>query len=124
MKTNLLFDTNIVIDYLNGLNYAKECIENCEGRFISVVSQIEILCGVAPAQEKIVHRWLSQYFEILMPEDKVVTEAVKLRRIKLLKLPDTLILATARAYNLTLCTRDSKDFGLYPNVFIVNGSPS
>jgi predicted nucleic acid-binding protein len=40
----------------------------------------------------------------------VAEESVTLRRTTRLKLPDAIILATARVHGLTLSTRNTKDF--------------
>lgn len=119
MKTNLLFDTNIIIDYLNGMSYAKKWIDGCVGRAISVISVIEVLCGVPVEQEPVIHHWLYQSFTVLNLDDDIVLGAVNVRRTKKLKLPDTLILSTAITHHLTLCTRDAKDFSVYQNVKVM-----
>lgn len=120
MKIEYLFDTNIVIDYLNGKDYAKTLIDERPHRSISIITMVEILCGIPESQEQVVHRWLYRHFNVISPDREVVIEAVNIRRQKLLKLPDTLILATARAYGLILCTRDGKDFSLYQNIEVVS----
>jgi predicted nucleic acid-binding protein len=40
----------------------------------------------------------------------VAEEAVRIRRQRRLKLPDAIILATARVHGLVLVTRNTKDF--------------
>ena len=41
-----LFDTNILIDYFNGLKPAKDEIERFSVKYISIITYIEILVGL------------------------------------------------------------------------------
>ena len=51
---------------------------------------------------------------------KVVAECVHLRRKKKIKLPDAIIAATAIANNLTLITRNTKDFETITGLSLLN----
>ena len=119
MKNKYLLDTNVVIDYLNALPYAKSYVEAYECSALSVISVIEILCAVPESKEKEVYHWLHNMFDIYSVDEKITLEAVRIRRTKKLKLPDTLILATAILHGFTLCTRDIKGFSGYPCVKLI-----
>ncbi|EBW9044147.1 VapC toxin family PIN domain ribonuclease, partial [Salmonella enterica subsp. enterica serovar Enteritidis] len=47
-----LFDTNILIDYLNGLEPAREELRRYDDRFISIVSWMEVLAGTDSSVEE------------------------------------------------------------------------
>lgn len=120
MMTKRLYDTNIIIDFLNGTPYAKDCVESCTDRALSIISVIEILFGIPESQERLVHHWLHQDFKVFTIDESLTLKTVQIRKeFKKLKLPDSLILATARAYDYTLVTRDGKDFSSSQNVEII-----
>lgn len=43
-------------------------------------------------------------------DDDIVIETIKLRKLNNIKLPDAIIAASAILYNLTILTRNTKDF--------------
>ncbi len=104
-----LFDTNILIDYLNGVAAAKAEIARYERPAISVISWIEVLAGTKPAVETATRKFLAS-FERLELNEKIAERAVALRRAAKMRVPDAIILATARVQNLLLVTRNTKDF--------------
>ncbi len=104
-----LFDTNIVIDYLNGVEAAKAEIARYERPAISVISWIEVLAGTKPGVEAETRTYLSTFERIELTE-KIADRVVTLRRDATIRVPDAIILATARVENLLLVTRNTKDF--------------
>lgn len=104
-----LFDTNILIDYLNGVEAAKAELARYERPAISVISWIEVLAGTKSAVEAETRRFLA-IFERLELTGAVADRAVVLRRTARMRVPDAIILATARVENLLLVTRNTKDF--------------
>lgn len=109
-----LFDTNILIDQLNGVAKAGAEIALYRDRAISAVSWIEVLVGASSGTEEAVRAFLGEF--ILVPLDEVVSErAVQLRRQHRLKLPDAITLASAQISGRLFVTRDEKDFS--------NGNP-
>ena len=104
-----LFDSNILIDYLNGIAAAKAELARYESPAISVITWIEVLVGAAPAAEAATRGFLSG-FEKIEVTDSISEKAVAIRRDLGLRIPDAIILATAQAENLLLVTRNSKDF--------------
>lgn len=105
----LLLDTNILIDVLRGEALALAWLERQEGPRISVISWIEVLVGCREGEGDLVEAWLNS-FPRLPLNDAVAREAVGLRQRYGLKVPDAIILATARCAGLTLATRNSRDF--------------
>ncbi len=104
-----LFDTNVLIDYLNGIAAAKTELSRYERPAISIVSWIEVLVGATPSLEADTRKFLL-VFERIELSEAIAERAVGLRRTTKLRIPDAIILATAREENLLLVTRNTKDF--------------
>jgi hypothetical protein len=104
-----LFDTNVLIDYLNAVGAARAEIDRYPDKSISIVSWIEVMVGAAPSHEVGTRAFLSR-FEIAQLDHSIAEDAVALRRKYRVKLPDAIIWATARTRNLMLITRNTKDF--------------
>ena len=104
-----LFDTNILIDYLNGVPDAATEIGRYRDKAISLITWMEVMAGATARDEQIIRTFLSQ-FELLPIDGAVSTEAVAIRRARKLKLPDAIILATARTAGRLLITRNARDF--------------
>lgn len=104
-----LFDTNILIDYLTGSEWAREEILQHDVLLISAITWMEVLAGAKPEEDVAVRSFLQQFR--VKPVDAAVMEAaVKIRRERNLKLPDAIIWATARCEYALLVTRDQKAF--------------
>ena len=107
---NALFDTNILIDYLNGVVEAAKELESHEVRTISIITRMEVLVGMRPKTEVVTKAFLSS-FDHLPLDDRIAERAVDIRRTKRIKLPDAIIAATADIHGLLLVTCDTSDFG-------------
>lgn len=106
---NALLDTNILIDYLNGLEAARDEINLYRGPCISPVTWMEVMVGVSDGEAASVRRFLSGFQQI--PIDAAVAEiAVTLRRDHRMRLPDAIIWASAQHIDALLVTRNTKDF--------------
>jgi predicted nucleic acid-binding protein len=104
-----VFDTNIVIDALNGVSEADSEFDLYERVIISRITWMEILVGERENDQQ-VRDFLQNHFEIA-PIDVTISElAVQLRRQHRIRLPDAIIWATAQAYDAVLVTRNTKDF--------------
>lgn len=104
-----LFDTNVLVDYLNGVADAREELARYENASISVITWMEIMVGANADSETATRRFLAS-FDRLGVTEAVGERAVTLRRTMKLRLPDAIILATAQVDNLLLVTRNTKDF--------------
>ena len=105
----VLFDTNILIDYLKGIEVARNEIDHYSDRAISLVTWMEVVVGATPADESDVRSFL-QSFVILPIEQRTAEQAVVNRRGSRLKLPDAIILAAAQVSGRLLITRNTRDF--------------
>ena len=104
-----LFDTNILVDYLNGVDAAKTELARYERPAISIISWIEVLAGTNSDVEADTRNFLATFERIELGE-AIADRAVALRRSAKMRVPDAIILATARVENLVLVTRNTKDF--------------
>lgn len=105
----VLFDTNILIDYLNGIELAKAELERYPNKAISLITWMEVLVGVTPETDAIIRNFLND-FERLPIDVRVSEASVELRKKYRIKLPDAIIWATAQVHGRILVTRNTKDF--------------
>lgn len=104
-----VFDTNIVIDALNGLPEADDEYVRYERVLISRITWMEVLVG-AQGDEPQLRDFLDTQFEIIPLDQAVAETAVQLRRAHHLRLPDAIIWATAQTNDAVLVSRNTKDF--------------
>jgi predicted nucleic acid-binding protein len=105
-----VFDTNILIDYLTGIKKAKIELAKFSERAVSVVTWMEVLVGAKDKeQEKVLLSFLNS-FELLPLTIEVAAQAVELRRLHRIKLPDAIVWASAKCTSSLLITRNTKDF--------------
>jgi predicted nucleic acid-binding protein len=104
-----LFDTNIIIDALNGVEAAEEEYIKYESVHISIISWVEVMVGVQQESES-VSRFLREAFVVCPFTQSVAEYAVRLRKQYRIKLPDAIIWATAHVNNAVLVTRNTRDF--------------
>lgn len=113
-----LFDTNILIDFLNGIEAARTEIALYQDRAISAITWMEVQVGTQPQEQREVDLFLAG-FTILPIDVAVSKQAVVLRKHQSIKLPDAIIWATAQVHHRLLVTRNSKDFApTHPGVRI------
>lgn len=105
-----LFDTNILIDYLKGVEDARDEFERYDHRLISVVTWMEVLAGPRNQEEEDVIEMFLRDFRVVEISRMVAREAVTIRRTRKLRLPDAIIWASARHESALLVTRNTKDF--------------
>jgi predicted nucleic acid-binding protein len=106
---NALLDTNILIDYLNGIKAAKDEIERYETVMISAITWMEVMVGAEDEENSTIKAFLSRFIQIPVNSD-VAERAVTIRRQTRMRLPDAIIWASAKSENALLVSRNSKDF--------------
>ncbi|MBK6612791.1 type II toxin-antitoxin system VapC family toxin [Ottowia sp.] len=104
-----LFDTNVLIDYLNGIDAADQELSRYPGKVISVITWMEVLAGAAPEEQGAVRAWLLS-FEVMALGGAVAERAVAIRKARRIRLPDAIIWATAQVHSMLLVSRNTKDF--------------
>lgn len=105
-----LFDTNILIDYLSGVEAAEAELKRYRDRSISAITWIEVLVGARSADEEDVVELFLRDFQVVDLTRAVAREAVSIRRSMKIRLPDAIVLASARTQSALLVTRNIKDF--------------
>ncbi|WP_158944448.1 type II toxin-antitoxin system VapC family toxin [Granulicella sp. S190] len=106
---NELFDTNILIDHLNGVSKATREIQR-QNPSISTITWIEVMTGAKTQSEEVILRAFLVNFQVLAITSAVAEQAALNRRQKRIKMPDAIILATAEIAGRILVTRNVKDF--------------
>lgn len=104
-----LFDTNILIDHLNGIDAARNELSRYASRAISTITWMEILVGTTTDDEAMTRTWLNS-FDVIPLNSGIANEAVRIRKQKRIRLPDAIIWASARTNSLLLVSRNVKDF--------------
>lgn len=107
---SVLFDTNILIDHLNGIAKATREIGLSRDPAISIITWIEVMTGVSRPDEEAILRAFLLNFQCLPISSAVADRAAAIRREKRLNMPDAIILATAEVAGKKLVTRNVKDF--------------
>ena len=105
-----VFDTNILIDYLTGIEASRLEIERYDERAISVITCMEVLAGVRNAAEEDVTEMFLRDFRTVDLTRRIARDAVAIRRHHRIRLPDAVIWATARSESALLVTRNTKNF--------------
>lgn len=114
---NAVVDTNILIDYLNGLKKARRELDSFDALYISLISWMEILVGAAEGDEESEIREFLRRFRVHPVDEGVAKRAVEIQRREKIRLPDAIIWATAQHLGLLLVTRNTRDFpGNHPGV--------
>ncbi len=104
------YDTNILIDSLNGHEAAKTELKEAQSRFISRVTWIEVMSKVDDDTRPLIEQLFAD-FHIDELDHAISERAADLRRqTPRLKLPDAIILASAQVNGRMLVTRNIRDF--------------
>lgn len=122
MGKEYLIDTNTVIDYLDNKLPEKtnELFEGIYSR-ISVITRMELLSwpGANDEQTMVLNQFINAS-EVFALEEPIILKAIDIRKTFKIKLPDAIIAATAVVNNLTLITRNIKDFEKIDGLEILN----
>ncbi|HYG15313.1 MAG TPA: type II toxin-antitoxin system VapC family toxin [Bacteroidia bacterium] len=111
MGEEFLIDSNTLIEYQGrlippaGHDFVTKIID--ERFIISIINRIEVLGS--KAADKAIEDFIN-LAESIELTSAIANRAIGIRKTKKIKLPDAIIAATAIEYNLTLVTRNTKDF--------------
>ncbi len=108
---DFLVDSNIIIYHLNGEKLATDFLKEFLDRiYISRITFIEVLSfDFSIAEEKCVIELLN-LFKIIDTSEAIAKQCIKNRKFKRIKIADNIIVSTAMVNDLTLVTRNIKDF--------------
>jgi predicted nucleic acid-binding protein len=122
MEQRYLIDTNVIIDNL-GNKLSKNTIDFISNIDFSIssVTKIEVL-GWKNATENQLKPLYSfmETLNILPIDEAVINKTIEIRQSKKINLGDALIAATALTNNLTIITRNIKDFDTIENLNVIN----
>ena len=119
-----LIDSNAVIDYLGnkfsviGLQFMNAVVDNVPT--VSVITKIEVLGFSAPLKHYMLLTSFMEDATVIDLTPPVVNQSIELRKLYKIKLPDAIIAATSMVHDLTLITRNIKDFESIPNLKVRN----
>ena len=105
-----VIDTNILIDFLSGVDAAAKELTRHEDPCISPISWMEVLVGAEDSDEERKLKDFLAKFERVPIDDEVAEVAVVLRKATRIRLPDAIIWATAKRVGGFLVTRNTRDF--------------
>jgi hypothetical protein len=105
-----IFDTCILIDYLNAIVDAKEEISKYHHKMISCITYMEVMVGTNDQNKGATEIWLESEFEIIAITKEISDKAIEIRKSSRIKLPDAIIYATAQINDCLLITRNTRDF--------------
>ncbi len=110
-----LIDTNAIIEYL-GATLPEDVLNRLDSVvgtqfFLSVINKIELLgfAHLTRTEEKKITHFIESAFLISL-ENSIVEKTIAIRKSTKIKLPDAIIAATAMEYDLTIITRNVRDF--------------
>ena len=106
----VVLDTNILVDYLNGIPEAADEIARYKDPIISRITWMEVLIGAKDDEESRATREFLRLFRIEELGEAIAEEAVRVRQAKRVRLPDAVIYATAGSLGCQLVTRNVNDF--------------
>ncbi|MBK8907605.1 MAG: type II toxin-antitoxin system VapC family toxin [Rhodospirillales bacterium] len=104
-----VFDTNILIDYLNGIVDARRELTRYDSLLISPITWIEVMVG-GKSEENTRLRDFLRRFDWVALDTAVAGVAARLRRTHRIKVPDAVVWASAEVADALLVTRNTKDF--------------
>ena len=88
---------------------------------ISAITEIELLCWKTTDEKdlKVLHNFITDALVIEL-EQPIKLKTAEIRKAYRIKLPDTVIAATALVYDLTLLSRNLSDFGGINGLRVIN----
>jgi predicted nucleic acid-binding protein len=110
MSENIVFDTNVIIDCLNkktgALDIKKKFAD--KNQFVSIINKLELLgfAKIKTDEEMRIKNFLPTV-TIMQITKEIENETIAIRRQTKLKLPDSIIAATAIVLGAELVTTDS-----------------
>ena len=105
-----IFDSDVLIDFLQGLVQARDEIKKYSEPCYSVISWMEVMSGAETSDETTSARRFLSAMKMVNVTGAIAEKAVEIRKANRVKLPDAIILATADIEGCILVTRNIKDF--------------
>jgi toxin FitB len=116
-----LIDTNVLIEYVSNVLpiESRQFVESKinEDFNISVINRIEVLGHNSSTKD------LEQFLNlanVIQLSEQIADKTIRIRKSRRMKLPDAIIASTALEHNLTIISRNVKDFEGIPNLEVIN----
>ncbi len=122
MVERYLIDSNAIIDFCNGNlpEKGKNLLLSIKPE-ISIITNIELFASNNIPENELILLKKFVAFSNVFPIDKdLIDSTISIRLLYRIKLPDALIAGTAIVNDLTLITRNTKDFANIEGLKIVN----
>jgi hypothetical protein len=116
-----LIDSNIII-YTAYQEYAYlRPLVMDPAHCVSAINRVEVL-GYHRLTGDELHFFTSIFetLTVILPDQRIYDDAIRLKQRQRIKLGDALIAATALVYQLTLYTRNDADFSSIPGLHVLN----
>lgn len=114
IKNKLLFDTNIIIYYFNGIINDSKVDKMFQESFnISIITKIEFLSWQKLKENKELEKKALEfisYANVYELTNEVANKVIDIRQRYKIKTPDAIIGATALIYEFDIITNNVKDF--------------
>ena len=105
-----VLDSDVLIDYLQGVPQAAVELARYRQPLYSVITFMELHCGARTAEQRAAVDVLLGTMTRVELSDAIARRAVELRQSLRLKLPDAIVLASAEEEGCFLVTRNTRDF--------------
>jgi predicted nucleic acid-binding protein len=106
-----ILDSNVIIDAVRKMIDIKKSIFQYQFVYISLITYIEVLgYNFQNENDKLMTMQILRLFEIVNPDIDIADLTIGYRKMKKIKVPDAIILATARKLNAMLLTSNTVDF--------------
>lgn len=106
-----ILDSNVIIDAVRNLIDIERSIFQFRHIYISLITYIEVLgYNFKDENEKLLTSQILGMFEIINPDVEIADLTISYRKMKKIKVPDAIILATAKKLNAILLTSNIADF--------------
>ena len=104
-------DSNIIVYLSKGQLKIEKILERYDQFYISIITYMEVMGYQFPGnEEKKIIKELLENFKIIYINSEIAESVISIRQQHKIKLPDAIILATAKFMRCDLMTRNIKDF--------------
>lgn len=103
-------DSDVLIDYFDGIEASAEELARYDALLISRISWMEILVGARTPELREMRESFLRHFQLIELDAAVARRAITLRQEHRLRLPDAIIWASALVHRALLVTRNTKHF--------------
>ncbi len=103
-------DSDLLIDYFDGIPAAAEELARYDKLLVSRISWMEVLVGARTPELREVRENFLRHFKLIELDATVARRAITLRQDHRLRLPDAIVWASALVHRALLITRNTKHF--------------